>query len=98
MAINPTYIDDVAAAVEAALSVTSPMLLNVAGDETATIADLVALMGRLAGSETHVSHIEPGPPGDLVGDNSRMKEALGVAPRTALSEGIHALLREIRQS
>jgi len=39
-----------------------------------------------------VRHIEPEHEGDLVGDNSRMKEVLGVRPRVSLLEGIRTML------
>jgi dTDP-glucose 4,6-dehydratase len=88
--INPIYVDDAAAVFEPALELGRSVVFNVAGDETVTISELIALMERLTGKQAAVEHALKPPPGDLVGDNTRMKELLGVRPRTSLVEGLRA--------
>ena len=86
--INPIYVDDASAVFQPALELGRSDALNVAGDETVTISDLIELMERVTGKRATVDHAVKPPPGDLVGDNTRMKELLGVRPRTSLVEGL----------
>lgn len=91
--VNPIYVDDAVSAFEAALRLGESALVNVAGDEAVTIADLVRLVGEAAGRGATVEHTGAEPPGDLVADNTLMKELLGVRPRTTLAEGLRLMCR-----
>ncbi len=86
--INPTYVADAVRAVEAALRLPASGLFNVAGNEVVTITDLVKLIARVSGREVATRHTNAGPDGDLVADNTRMKEILGVHPRIPLFDGL----------
>jgi UDP-glucose 4-epimerase len=89
---NPIYVDDAARVFEPALELAGSHLFNVAGDEIVTIRDLVRLMERATGTEADVEHTSGDLDGDLIGDNTRMKEVLGVQPQTALLEGLRSML------
>lgn len=92
--INPTYIEDAVRVFEPAFNLASSELFNIAGDEVVTITDLVTLMGEASGRRPNVQYHTIPSGGDLIGDNSRMKEVLGVIPRVSLRNG----LREIAKS
>lgn len=91
--VNPIYVDDAVSAFEAALRLPGSALVNVAGDEAVTISELVGLIERAAGRPATVEHSAVEPEGDLVADNSLMKELLGVYPRTGLAEGLGRMCR-----
>ena len=68
-------------------------VFNVAGEETVTLTDLVRLLGEIDGREPRISHDAGDPsPGDLIGDNTRMREALGVVPQVSLRDGLGGVL------
>lgn len=90
--INPIYVDDAVEVFAPALGLDRSDVFNVAGDEIVSIRDLVAVIEEATGEPAHVRHIEPEHEGDLVGDNSRMKEVLGVSPRVSLLDGIRSML------
>lgn len=94
MRVNPIYVDDAVAAVEAALALEGSAVLNVAGDEVVSLTGLVRLMEGATGRPAHIGYGEARGGGDLVGDNRRMKALLGVAPRTPLAEGLRLTLAE----
>ena len=86
--INPIYIDDVVRVFEPALTLRLPGVFNVAGDEPVTITKLVELIGAAAGETPLIGHTISDAVGDLLGDNGRMREALGVLAEVDLSEGL----------
>lgn len=90
--INPVYVADVVSAFGRALRLQTSELFNLAGDEAVTITDLVRLMETIVGKQAIVHHVERTPNGDLVADNSRMKEVLGVYPHTSLNQGLRSML------
>jgi nucleoside-diphosphate-sugar epimerase len=57
-----------------------------------TITDLVKLIEKVSGKRALLHHTDVNPGGDLVGDNTRMKEVLGVYPKTPLIEGLRQML------
>ena len=86
---NPIYVDDVVHAIFAALE--SPRgLVNVAGDEAVTIRDIGELIGQILGLEPVYERAEGGATGDLVTDNRRMHQLLGLGALVPLAEGIRA--------
>jgi nucleoside-diphosphate-sugar epimerase len=91
--INPIYIEDALRVFEPALHLQTSDLFNVAGDENVTITDLVNLMEKVSGKEAIIEHTDSNPQGDLIGDNTRMKEVLGVYPKTSLREGLSHMLQ-----
>jgi UDP-glucose 4-epimerase len=83
--INPIYVDDAVRVLEAALS--GAGVFNVAGDEAVTLTELVELIGEVAAVRAVVEHTDA-ESGALVGDNTRMRETLGVVPEVQLREGL----------
>jgi UDP-glucose 4-epimerase len=86
--INPIYVDDAVRVFEPALAHEGTGLFNVAGDEAITITDLVHLIAELAGQPAQITHADNNFAGDLLGDNSQMREVLGVTPITSLRDGL----------
>jgi UDP-glucose 4-epimerase len=86
--INPLYVDDAVRVFEPALRVSGSGLFNVAGDEAVTVTDLVELIGGVVGRRPTVEHAPAQSVGDLLGDNTRMREELGVVPQVSLREGL----------
>lgn len=95
--INPIHVHDAARAIAAAVAADDELrVVNVAGDETATLTQIVTRLGAAAGVEPRVVHAGDGPPGELLGDNTRMRELLGVTPQVALDEGLRGVVDELR--
>lgn len=89
--INPIYVDDAVAALFAGLELDRSAVFNVAGDETVTLRELVQLMGKVLGRDVRIESRGAAPDGDLVGDNTRLKDELGVRLQVSLREGLRAL-------
>jgi nucleoside-diphosphate-sugar epimerase len=96
--LSLTYIEDVVDAVEAALVLPTPELINVAGDEDLTISELAQLIADVADRPLEVRYVPGGPPGGLVADNSRMREVLRVQPRTPVRRGLSSVIEAARGS
>jgi nucleoside-diphosphate-sugar epimerase len=89
---NPIYVEDAAAVFEPALALDASDLFNIAGDEVVTIRGLVELMEQASGRSTTIASAPGDLGGDLVGDNTRMKEVLGVTPATRLLDGLRSMI------
>lgn len=87
--MTPMYVDDAVRAFAAALDLEGRHVLNIAGDEAVSIRELAELIGETLGREplfeSSSNHV-----GDLVADNSRMREVLGFGPLVTLADGIRA--------
>lgn len=83
--VNPVYIDDAAAAVEAMLDHPRGLTLNVAGPQVVTIRQIAEQAGRLVGCEPRFT-IGP-EQDDLVADLQRQRNAVGM-PRTTFTDGL----------
>jgi UDP-glucose 4-epimerase len=94
LAMNPIYVDDAAAAVEAALGLTEQAIINVAGNEVIRIRGLVERLAEAIGREVRIS---PGgaAPGDLVADTSLMRSVLGIRPSVDLDRGLRAVAESL---
>lgn len=90
--INPIHVSDALDVFPPALELTRSDVFNVAGEEIVSIRELVTVIEEATGEPAHVRHIDPEHEGDLIGDNTRMKEVLGVQPSTTLSDGIRSML------
>lgn len=90
--VNPIYIEDAVKVFAPALDLPRSDVFNVAGDEIVSVRELVAVIEEATGEPAHVRHIDPQHEGDLVGDNSRMKEVLGVRPGVSLLDGVRSML------
>ena len=85
--INPIFISDVQRAMERCLRLKESAVINLAGNEKVKVEALATRIGRLLGKKPRFE--ESGEcPGDLLGDNSRMKRVLGIAPGVSLREGL----------
>ncbi len=89
--INPIHVEDAIEIFRPALELERSDVFNVAGDEVVSIRDLVGAIEQASGESAHVRHVDPEHDGDLIGDNSRMKAVLDVAPRISLAEGIRSM-------
>jgi nucleoside-diphosphate-sugar epimerase len=85
--MNPIYVEDVVRVVEAALDSEGHQLVNVAGDEVATIRELAETIGRALGIEPTFEPADSAS-GDVVADNRRMHDAFGLKELLPLEEGI----------
>jgi UDP-glucose 4-epimerase len=94
--INPIHVTDAARAVEAALTLDAPAVVNVAGDEVVSISDLAHGLAQAAGAPPRIAHRDATAPGDLLGDNARMKALLGVVPEVPLADGLRGVVDELR--
>jgi UDP-glucose 4-epimerase len=94
MAMNPIYVEDAAAAVEAALGLGEQGTINVAGDEVLRVRELVERLAEAIGRE---AQIRPGgaAPGDLVADTTLMRSLLGVRPKVDLNRGLRAVAESL---
>jgi nucleoside-diphosphate-sugar epimerase len=52
------------------------------------VTDLVHLISELTGREALLDHTTSDSAGDLLGDNTQMRNVLGVVPATSLREGV----------
>jgi UDP-glucose 4-epimerase len=92
--LNPIHVSDAARAIEAALALNESAVINVAGEEVATVADLARGLADAAGVETRIESGEPA--GDLLGDTARMKSLLAVTPQVPLAAGLRGVIDELR--
>jgi UDP-glucose 4-epimerase len=94
MAMNPIYVEDAAAAVEAALRLDTQMTVNIAGSEVVRVRELVE---RLAGAMGREARIRSGSAvrGDLVADTSQMRSVLSVRPEVDLDRGLRAVAESL---
>jgi nucleoside-diphosphate-sugar epimerase len=86
--VNPIFVGDAVRVFDAALHPSVSGIFNVAGDEIVTIRELIGLVEEVVGKKASIQHTEDSEPGDLVGDNTRMKELLNVFPKISLREGL----------
>jgi nucleoside-diphosphate-sugar epimerase len=97
--INPIHVSDAVRIFEPALALERSATINVAGDEAMTLTELVELMGEVLDRRPTIIHDrDAAPPGDLVGDNARMRDLLGVVPQVGLREGLASMLSGFRAS
>jgi UDP-glucose 4-epimerase len=94
MALNPIYIEDAAAAVEAALGLSEQATINVAGGEVVRLRELIE---RLATALGRKARVRPGGdfPGDLVADTTLMRSLLGVVPKVDLDSGLRTVAESL---
>lgn len=91
--INPIYVEDAIRVFEPALRLQISDLFNVAGDEQVTITDLVKIIEKVVGKKAMITYKNIHFQGNLVGDNTRMKERLNVYPVMTLIDGLKTCLQ-----
>ena len=97
--VNPIHVSDAASAIAAAVRAGGPgAVVNVAGAEVVTLTQIVDRLAAAAGVEPRIMHAGKGPPADLLGDNTRMREQLGVTPQVMLRDGLREVVDELRRS
>ena len=91
--INPIHVNDAIKAFSPSLETPVGGVFNIAGDEVISIKELSETIGASVGKDPVFVYEKNIVPGDIVGDNSRMKSVLGVIPQISLSEGISELVK-----
>jgi nucleoside-diphosphate-sugar epimerase len=89
--INPIYVEDAARVFSPIFLNSFEGILNVAGDEVVSMTDLVQLMAEVSGKPANISYKDTKYSGDLVADNHKMKEVLGIRPQVSLKQGLSEL-------
>ena len=96
------YVADVVAALLAAMDARpgGAPVLNVCTGHATSVRALAETIGAVLGHEPEVEH-GPSRPGDIresVGDNAKLRQSLGVAPSTALDDGLAQVVRWMNRS
>ena len=91
--INPLYVDDAVRAIDACINHDVSEIFNLAGDESISISGLVELISAQLGMQACVEHSPALPGQSLLGDNTKMKQILGVFPDVSLHEGISKMIQ-----
>lgn len=86
--MNPIYVDDVVAVVKGALSSDGNHILNVAGDDAASIRELGEAIGQAVGRPPQFEEGSNPAAGDIVCANERMHELFGLGSLTSLDDGL----------
>jgi UDP-glucose 4-epimerase len=94
MAMNPIYVEDAAAAVEAALGLSEQATINIAGDEVLRVRELVERLAEAIGREARIRAAGVAP-GDLVADTSLMRSLLGTRAQVDLDRGLRAVAESL---
>jgi len=93
LCINPIYLEDAIRVFEPALDLQASALFNVAGDESVTITTLVRIMEGICRKQASIGYKAVHASGNLLGDNSRIKEVLGITPKVSLQEGLKRMVQ-----
>ena len=91
--INPIHVRDAVKVFQPSLESPVTGIFNIAGDEVVSIKELAERIGRLVGRAPKFVYEKSNIPGDILGDNSRMKAMLGVIPEMTLREGLPEVVR-----
>jgi UDP-glucose 4-epimerase len=94
--LTPTYIDDVVAAFERAVTTPTTGIFNIAGDTVISVRGIADAVGRVVGKEPVFE--ETGEDvGNVIGNNTRMKQVLGILPAVGLNEGLERTISILRR-
>jgi nucleoside-diphosphate-sugar epimerase len=85
--MNPIYVDDVLATVDAVLESDDHHLLNLAGDDVVSIEEIAEAAGRALDQEPVFEHTG-GAAGDIVCDNRRLHKLLGSRSLVGIEDGV----------
>jgi nucleoside-diphosphate-sugar epimerase len=88
---NPVAIADVVEAVRRCLDLTGSQTLNIAGPEVLSLRQVAESIGIVLGKPPRFQVRSETPP-VIVGDTTRLREALGWRPETRLPDGVRAWL------
>ena len=95
--MNPIYVADVLATVDAVLASEDHHLLNLAGDDVVSIQGIAEAAGR-ALEQDPVFELTGGAAGDIVCDNSKLHELLGDRSLVGIEEGVAQTARVSAQA
>jgi nucleoside-diphosphate-sugar epimerase len=89
--VSPIYVDDAAQATHVAGLTEFGGVVNIAGDEVLSIAEIAELIGEILSLRPKI--VRSGEPGrrNLAGDNSKMRDLL-CKPKTSLRDGLAKLI------
>ena len=90
--LNPIHVKDAIMAFSPALETPVSGVFNIAGDEVVSIKELSERIAGFVGKDPVFLYERTMTPGDIIGDNSRMKTVLGVTPEIRLDEGIREVV------
>ncbi len=91
--INPIHVMDAIKVFEPSFESSVTGVFNVAGNEVISIKELAETIAALVGKESIFIHEKSNIPGDILGDNSRMRSVLSVVPEISLKKGISEMIR-----
>jgi nucleoside-diphosphate-sugar epimerase len=80
---------------EPALTAPVSGVVNVAGPDAISIAELVTALGDAIGIAPRVRHRPSDVEGDLVGATERMRDTLGVIPRVGVRDGLRRVAQDL---
>ena len=86
--MTPVYVDDAVEAIVRSLESDEDLVVNVAGDEVASIRDLAERIGAMVGREAVFEEVGGDAPGDLIARNERMHDLLAGRDLVPLDEGL----------
>jgi nucleoside-diphosphate-sugar epimerase len=86
--MTPIYVDDAVEAIVRSIESDEHLVLNVAGDETASIRDIAERIGRVVGREPVFDDAGGQAAGDLIARNDRLHELLVGQALVPLDEGL----------
>jgi len=95
--INPIHVRDAVKVFQPVIDNPISGIFNVAGDEVVSIKELADTMGKLIGKEPKFIYEKSHVPGDIIGDNSRMKTVLGAFPEISLKAGISEMIQIVEK-
>jgi UDP-glucose 4-epimerase len=90
--MNPIYVTDAVEAIVASLEQDGRMVVNVAGDEVASISDLARLAGEALAREPVFEERDAAVAGDVVADTTRFHELFDLHEPVRLAEGIRRMV------
>jgi UDP-glucose 4-epimerase len=86
--LTPIYVDDAVDAIVQSLESDDHLVVNVGGDETASIRDLAEKIGKVVGREPVFEDGGADASGDLIARNDRLHELVGTRELVGLDEGL----------
>jgi nucleoside-diphosphate-sugar epimerase len=86
--MTPVYVEDAVEAIVRSLESEEHLVLNVAGDEVASIRDLAEKIGAVVGREPVFEDAVGDASGDLIARNERLHELLGDGRLVTLEQGL----------
>ncbi|MBE0635290.1 NAD(P)-dependent oxidoreductase [Candidatus Bipolaricaulota bacterium] len=90
--LNPIYVEDAVRAFEPAFELGLSATFNIAGDEDVTIDEMARLLAGAVNQRLRLRHTGGKGSHALLGDNTKMKQVLGITPQVDLRTGLQRLV------